>query len=58
MNDTARRDGQRRVHIVFGVVSAALAASIPIVSIPYYATVAAIVLSLVVLAWLAYAVRR
>lgn len=57
MSNTARSD-DRRVHLGFGLVAAATSASIPLVPIPYYATVAAMVLCVVVLLWLVYALRR
>ncbi len=57
MSNTARSD-DRRVHVAFGLVSAATSASIPLVPVPYYATVASSVLCVVVLLWLAYSLRQ
>ncbi len=58
MGSTERGPGDRRVHLTFGLVAAALSASIPLVPLQGYAAVTSIVLLVVVVSWLIYSLRR
>ncbi len=46
----------RRVHAAFGISAAVLSASIPVVPVQHYATIASLVLLAVLLTWLFYAI--